>query len=138
MPSESRPSVRMPSRSDVYLMSIRWTMLAAGRDVRARAHGGRVARATRPCASSLLLPRSEVDRLAVRRGPRGRVPVVDPLFKGVAPDDLLRGDEPFEGGKPVLVVARAVVGLAARGRIRERAAERARPLRPAEDTARVH
>src|SRR5439155_21492291 len=137
MPCESRPSVRIPMRSEAYLMSIRWTMPAARRDVRARAHGGRVARATRPRARSLLLPGSQLDRLAVWRGPRGRVPVVDPLFKVVAPDDLLRGDETLEGGKPVLVVTRAVIGLAARGRVRERVAQRARPLRPAEDTPRV-
>ena len=62
---------------------------------------------------------AQLDRLAVRGGPGGSVPVFHALLQIMTRDQLLRGDELFKRGKPVLEVMRAVIRFSARSRRRD-------------------
>src|SRR6266436_1223894 len=79
----------------------------------------------------------QLDRLPVRSRLRGRAPFVHAALEVPLGYELFAGDELFERREPVLVVMGAVVRRAARGRSGELAGERAGPLAPGEDTARM-
>jgi len=71
--------------------------------------------------------------LAVRRAPVGFNPFVLACLQGVRGDDALRGDEAFESGEPMMIVARAVVGLTALARCGKFIPQRRRPFAPREE-----
>jgi len=71
--------------------------------------------------------------LAVRRAAVGFNPFILACLQGVRGDDALRGDEALESGEPMVIVARAVIGLAALARCGKFGPQRRRPFAPAEE-----
>src|SRR5207244_1254362 len=76
--------------------------------------------------------RTKLDRLTVRRVPISVSPGLFAFQQRARIGQALGRDEAFEGGDPMLVVVRPVIGLAAIGGSFELARERRSPFAPRE------
>src|SRR5512142_904223 len=79
-------------------------------------------------SAKILAP--ELDRLAVRRAVGRVVPGVVVARERVGRRHALGGDQPFQGGEPMVVVGLAGVGIAGRLGALDLPAERGGPLGP--------